>query len=265
MGACVVSERVPRHRRRGLLARHRRVGSQHTAAATPGPLMTTAPRALFVDRDGVINEVTAVAGGSPRSPRSVDELDIVPDAAAALRRAHDAGYVVVVVTNQPDIARGTTTARAGPRDPRADGRGAPHRRLLLLSARHRRRMRLPQAGTGNARRRLRASTRSTSGTAGSSVTGGSTSQPPGLRAFVRCSWSDRGRGSRRAAVRHRSGWRPTPEQRISAARSRRCSPRLRTRSPRRRRRGGTSSRYRARTRRGRARAARASRRGLESA
>ena len=74
--------------------------------------MATAPRALFVDRDGVINEVTAVAGGSPRSPLSVDELDIVPDAAAALRRAHDAGYVVVVVTNQPDIARGTTTARA---------------------------------------------------------------------------------------------------------------------------------------------------------
>lgn len=63
-------------------------------------------RAVFLDRDGVLNRAT-VHNGKPYPPRSLQELEILPgvaDAAHALRRA---GFLLVMVTNQPDIARGT--------------------------------------------------------------------------------------------------------------------------------------------------------------
>jgi D-glycero-D-manno-heptose 1,7-bisphosphate phosphatase len=62
-------------------------------------------RAVFLDRDGVINQAI-VRDGKPYPPASVDELIIVPDAAPALESLKQAGFVLLVVTNQPDIARG---------------------------------------------------------------------------------------------------------------------------------------------------------------
>jgi D-glycero-D-manno-heptose 1,7-bisphosphate phosphatase len=69
------------------------------------------PRAVFLDRDGVLNRAI-VRGGKPYPPASVDELEILPGVNSALTRLKAAGYVLVVVTNQPDIARGTTTRAA---------------------------------------------------------------------------------------------------------------------------------------------------------
>ena len=66
---------------------------------------------VFLDRDGVLNEVVVV-DGSPTSPRTVDELDVVADARELLAALRNAGYTLIVVTNQPDIARGSVTARA---------------------------------------------------------------------------------------------------------------------------------------------------------
>lgn len=63
-------------------------------------------RAVFLDRDGVINRAV-VQNGKPFPPRSVAELEVMPDAKDALSRLRDAGYVLIVVTNQPDVARGT--------------------------------------------------------------------------------------------------------------------------------------------------------------
>lgn len=63
-------------------------------------------RAVFLDRDGVINRAV-VREGRPYPPESVDALELLPGVAEALKRLHDAGYRLVVVTNQPDIARGT--------------------------------------------------------------------------------------------------------------------------------------------------------------
>ena len=60
---------------------------------------------VFLDRDGVLNRA-AVRDGKPHSPASVDELAILPDAPDALRRLARAGYRLVVVTNQPDVAGG---------------------------------------------------------------------------------------------------------------------------------------------------------------
>jgi D-glycero-D-manno-heptose 1,7-bisphosphate phosphatase len=62
-------------------------------------------RAVFLDRDGVLNRAT-VRNGKPYPPMSVGALDLFPDAADALMRLKAAGYRLVVVTNQPDVARG---------------------------------------------------------------------------------------------------------------------------------------------------------------
>ncbi len=68
-------------------------------------------RAVFLDRDGVINRAV-VRDGKPYPPASVDELDVLPGVADALARLKAAGYLLVVVTNQPDVARGRQTRAA---------------------------------------------------------------------------------------------------------------------------------------------------------
>ena len=73
-----------------------------TAAAPAPPLRS----AVFLDRDGVLNDVE-VRDGTPVPPASVDRMRLLPGVDTACARLHELGYVLVVVTNQPDIARGT--------------------------------------------------------------------------------------------------------------------------------------------------------------
>jgi D-glycero-D-manno-heptose 1,7-bisphosphate phosphatase len=64
-------------------------------------------RAVFLDRDGVLNRNYLHQDGKTHPPTSPEETEIlpgVPDACQALRRA---GYLLIGVTNQPDVARGT--------------------------------------------------------------------------------------------------------------------------------------------------------------
>lgn len=68
----------------------------------------TRRRAVFLDRDGVINKAV-VRDGKPYPPANLAELEILPRVAEALRRIREAGFVAIVVTNQPDVARGTAT------------------------------------------------------------------------------------------------------------------------------------------------------------
>jgi D-glycero-D-manno-heptose 1,7-bisphosphate phosphatase len=63
-------------------------------------------RAVFLDRDGVINQAI-VRDGKPYPPSKVGQLKIVGGAAESLRDLKQAGFLLIVVTNQPDIARGT--------------------------------------------------------------------------------------------------------------------------------------------------------------
>jgi transaldolase len=72
---------------------------------------TRLERAVFLDRDGVINKAL-VREGRPYPPNSADELVLVPGAAESLRRLKRLGFRLVVVTNQPDVARGTQTRAA---------------------------------------------------------------------------------------------------------------------------------------------------------
>ena len=67
--------------------------------------------AAFLDRDGVINRAM-VRGGRPYPPQSVAELTILPDVAEAVALLRRLGYRLVVVTNQPDVARGTQSRAA---------------------------------------------------------------------------------------------------------------------------------------------------------
>ena len=63
-------------------------------------------RAVFLDRDGVLNQAI-VRDGVPHPPQTVGELSLLPGVADACRDLKQAGFLLVVVTNQPDVARGT--------------------------------------------------------------------------------------------------------------------------------------------------------------
>jgi D-glycero-D-manno-heptose 1,7-bisphosphate phosphatase len=68
---------------------------------------STAPRrAVFLDRDGVINECKVI-DGKPYPPLSIDEFVMFPGVAEACRKLKEAGFFLVVATNQPDVGRGT--------------------------------------------------------------------------------------------------------------------------------------------------------------
>jgi len=65
----------------------------------------SAQPAVFLDRDGVLNEVT-VRNCKPYPPRDLSELVITHGARAALEELKSEGFLLIVVTNQPDVARG---------------------------------------------------------------------------------------------------------------------------------------------------------------
>ena len=65
-------------------------------------------RAVFLDRDGVINE-TCLYQGKPVTPSKVEEFRILPGVKEALTALKRDGYYTFVVTNQPEIRRGTLT------------------------------------------------------------------------------------------------------------------------------------------------------------
>ena len=62
-------------------------------------------RAVFLDRDGVLN-APVIRGGKPYPPDSLAALRILPGVDEALSRLRAAGYLNIVVTNQPDVAKG---------------------------------------------------------------------------------------------------------------------------------------------------------------
>lgn len=62
-------------------------------------------RAVFLDRDGVINQVL-LRDGRPYSPASLAELKFLPGVHEAIGALHQAGFRLIVVTNQPDVAKG---------------------------------------------------------------------------------------------------------------------------------------------------------------
>ena len=70
--------------------------------------MTSRRPAVFLDRDGVIN-ATHVVDGIPHPPASAAECEILPGVAEAMALLATEGLPLIVVTNQPDVARGAQT------------------------------------------------------------------------------------------------------------------------------------------------------------
>jgi D-glycero-D-manno-heptose 1,7-bisphosphate phosphatase len=63
-------------------------------------------RAVFLDRDGVLNR-PVVRDGLPFPPATPGVFKLYPDVTEGCHRLKDAGFLLIVVTNQPDVGRGT--------------------------------------------------------------------------------------------------------------------------------------------------------------
>ena len=59
-------------------------------------------KAIFLDRDGTINKYVGFL-------RSIDQFELIPGVADAIKKINASGYLCIVVTNQPVIARGEVT------------------------------------------------------------------------------------------------------------------------------------------------------------
>jgi D-glycero-D-manno-heptose 1,7-bisphosphate phosphatase len=85
-------------------------------------------RAVFLDRDGVINElVLDERSGAYESPYRAADVALMPGVPDALRALRDHGFRLVVVSNQPAAAKGTATL---------EGLEAVHKRVEALLAEH---------------------------------------------------------------------------------------------------------------------------------
>jgi D-sedoheptulose 7-phosphate isomerase len=76
---------------------------------TPAKWESLAPhplrRAVFLDRDGVLNEAL-IRNGKPYPPAEPAEFRLLPGTAEALARLKERDFLLLVVSNQPDVARG---------------------------------------------------------------------------------------------------------------------------------------------------------------
>jgi D-glycero-D-manno-heptose 1,7-bisphosphate phosphatase len=65
-------------------------------------------KAAFLDRDGVLNRAILL-DGIPKPPYSIEEVEILDGVVEAIQILRIHGFVPVVVSNQPDVARGDVT------------------------------------------------------------------------------------------------------------------------------------------------------------
>ena len=61
-------------------------------------------KAVFLDRDGVINKAL-VKDGKPFTPYNFNDLKILPGVKKSLRALKESNWMIIVITNQPDVAR----------------------------------------------------------------------------------------------------------------------------------------------------------------
>ena len=64
--------------------------------------------AIFLDSDGVLNKAL-IKNGKPVAPTSLAELEIPEEVKPSLDRLKAANYLLICVTNKPDIERGLVT------------------------------------------------------------------------------------------------------------------------------------------------------------
>jgi len=64
-------------------------------------------RAVFLDRDGVLNRTYVHEDGKTHPPASPEEMEVLSGVQEACQALREAGFLLIVVSNQPDVARGT--------------------------------------------------------------------------------------------------------------------------------------------------------------
>lgn len=65
-------------------------------------------KVVFLDRDGVINRLM-VERGPKETPRTADDVVLLPRVKEALQLLKQNGYTLIVITNQPNVAKGKST------------------------------------------------------------------------------------------------------------------------------------------------------------
>jgi D-glycero-D-manno-heptose 1,7-bisphosphate phosphatase len=68
-------------------------------------------RAVFLDRDGVLNR-PVVRNGQPYPPSHIEDFELYHDVAGGCARLKAAEFLLIVITNQPDVGRGTQSREA---------------------------------------------------------------------------------------------------------------------------------------------------------
>lgn len=83
----------------GTPERYYAVCEDYKAGRVSGKNLQNKQKAVFLDRDGTINKYVGFL-------RDIDEFELLDGAADAIKRINASGYLAIVVTNQPVIARG---------------------------------------------------------------------------------------------------------------------------------------------------------------
>lgn len=82
--------------------RYEAVCADFTAGRVKAKNLMNKQKAIFLDRDGTINKYVGFL-------RNIDEFELLPGVAEAVRKINNSGYLAIVITNQPVIARGEVT------------------------------------------------------------------------------------------------------------------------------------------------------------
>lgn len=86
----------------GTPERYQQVSCDFAAGVVESKNLSNKQKAIFLDRDGTINKYVGFL-------RKIDEFELLPGVAEAIKRINESGYLAIVVTNQPVIARGEVT------------------------------------------------------------------------------------------------------------------------------------------------------------
>lgn len=68
-------------------------------------------KAIYLDRDGVINKLIT-RNGKAQAPYTLEEFDLYPGVIEACEQIKKSEFLSIIVTNQPDVARGWVSAES---------------------------------------------------------------------------------------------------------------------------------------------------------
>lgn len=83
----------------GTPERYRRVQEDYNSGICDAKNLANKQKAIFLDRDGTINEYVGFL-------RKEEDFSLIPGVSEAIKKINNSGYLAIVVTNQPVIARG---------------------------------------------------------------------------------------------------------------------------------------------------------------